>query len=312
MLIQNGQVQKGIAIIEDVVQELVLGQHRPMERRSRSEMASIMWVSVALWRCWAYPTEVHNTEVMVRRMVQRLLTVKGPMHPLASLAHLMFAFLLRTKPHGGSLNMTTKSIQHMQKTLYARSPLLQYAYRVGCVLNTLSHRWKHAIDHANAALQVATANGCYDETLTIHEQDLMGCLLLTPNTVTVTILREELSQQLEGRIASLAKGYGANHARLVTPLLNWSEFLYLQGKYEAAFEHAQRAVRIADPKGLLYVTGKILLPGTLLPKSSLQQRNHLVLSVLQTPHQVFQLVQVLYFNAAIQVALGKTSDALDG
>eukprot|EP00796_Vickermania_ingenoplastis_P009303 gene9303-6542_t len=275
-------------------------------------VAATIAAQAAVWHMWSEPNTLQDSTERLRESTIRMEQSWGPIHPYTAMAQLLLAQALQNSPHSHALSLARRGLSLLRRCTSARSWYFLLAHRTLSRLYTLVHQWKDALEHTNAALILAQLNFCTDDIMSQVEEDFMGCLLRCPPGTVVRLDHLRLLTRLQERIAHLEAIYGMHTELLVWPLVNLAEAYYILRDLEAAMSCLQRAVRLADPKGSLFVTTSTLKPASLLPsKEAVQRRDVMIISVLQTRDRVLQLSQVLFTMAAVLEGMGSISDAQD-
>lgn len=266
----------------------------------------------AVWKMWSRPSSLQESTESLRKSSVKLQQLWGPIHPYTAMIQLILAQALQNSPHSHALSFANRSLALLRRCVSSRCWYFLLAHRTLSRLHTLVHHWKEALEHTNAALVLAQLNYCTDDVMCQVEEDFLGCLLRCPPGTVVRLDYVRLLKRLQERIAHLESIHGVHSELLVWPLVNLAEAYYMLRDMNAALSCLQRAVRLADPKGSLFVTTSTLKPASLLPsKSEVQRRDLMITSVLQTRDRILQLSQVLFTMAAVLEAMGTISDAQD-
>lgn len=266
----------------------------------------------ALWCMWSNPCMLQECREKLRVSVEQVNETWGPTHPFTAMSLIMLAQALQNSPHSNALSMGIRSLMIFRRSTSPRSWYFLVAHRTLSRLYTLVRQWKEALEHTNAALILAQLNFCSDLVMSQVEEDFIGCVLRCPPGTVIRLDQNRMIQRFQERIARLEAVFGCHSEALVLPLINLADAYYVLRDMAAALRCLQRAVRLADPKGSLFVTSAVLKPEAQLASTEeVDHRNRMICSVLQTRDRVLLLAQLLYTTAAVLEAMGTTSDAQD-
>lgn len=274
----------------------------------------LWWIASewALWRMWSVPSSWGESVEVLRQSVKGMEACWGPNHPFSAVTSLLLSQSLQNCPHSNALRMAQRSMAVFHRGVSPRSKYFLLVHRTLSRLHTLEHLWKEALEHSNAALILGQINFSTDDLMCQMEEDFLGCLLRCPPGTVVRLDQNLLLQRLQDRITHLQSIYGLHSELLIWPLVNLADAYYISRDLGSAVTCLQRAVRLADPKGALFVTSATLKPSALLPnKDEVERRNLILSTVLQTRDRILQLSQVLFTLAGVLEATGTISDAQD-
>lgn len=274
----------------------------------------LWWIASewALWKIWSVPSSWGESVEVLRQSVKGMEASWGPNHPFTAVTSLLLSQSLQNSPHSNALYMAQRSMAVFHRGVSPRSKYFLLAHRTLSRLHTLEHCWKEALEHSNATLILGQINFSTDDLMCQMEEDFLGCLLRCPPGTVVCLNQNLLLQRLQDRITHLQSIYGTHSELLIWPLVNLADAYYISRDLGSAVTCLQRAVRLADPKGALFVTSATLKPSAFLPnKDEVQRRNLILSTVLQTRDRILQLSQVLFTLAGVLEATGTISDAQD-
>lgn len=310
-LITNGEHQSGIGVLENIIKDLALRLHRFEEQVHLTRLTATLWVSLALWRIYVHPSDAAENQVVLKRAVHNLTKSLGPFHPTSSCANMLYAQTMYMTNSSRALSLSYRSYAALQRCVSPRSNYLSLCHEVCSRINATSGRWKAALEHANAALVIGQINRYSPLGRVQLEELFLGALLQCPQTAVVKLRPALLLSILQERVGIMETTYGTHSALLVLPLLNLADAHFLFCRYDDALAALQRALRVGDPKGILFVAHSILQPACMLEPIDVERRDASVKSVLSSLDSVLRLVETLYATGAVLEAKGCSSDAQD-
>lgn len=331
LLMENGETDEGIEVMESTVKELVLGQHRYVERTHRASIASILWVGLVLAKSWAQPTSKEDFVSMLKAVASRVVRVKGPLHPFAAVANLQYANIAHhslNSRHG--LSLVARSLAVLESTVSPQSHYLLVAHYVFGSMAESQQRWLPALEHLSAAYAIAQASHLCDKDLLELNARFLGALLNCPASSVVEVDVTALRRHTEACLERTRQFAGPHSEALVEPLWNMADLHYLLRQPANALECLQQAVRLLDRRGILFASSDVLRPIDTLrlehqqhqeqqqtsagaEEGSVQQlvhqRNALVLTSLDSVHQALRLADTLYMLGAVLESQARTAEA---
>lgn len=296
LLLQNGETDRGIGLLEKVLSELTLKQHRLVERSHCASISAVLWVILGLWKVWSNPTAARDILPMLKRTVQQLTRNRGPYHPLAAVGNTLLASTQKAVQHNRALSVVLRIFGALQKCVSPRSNYMLLAHVVCSDLYSFSRRWRPSLEHANAALIICQMNGNIPDICAAQETTLLGALLRCPPTAVVTLQPRLLIKQLEDRITTMEAMYGTYNERVAVPLVNAADAHFLLKDYGNALSCLQRALRLVDPKGILIVSHAILKPECQLSAANgdVERRRLALNALLQSPSRLLTVADILF------------------
>lgn len=278
-----------------------------------AQLYSFFEIHLAVWQWWLNPALMKRSCIDDwRAKSERVEKLWGPIHPLTACFQLLLAQVLQNTPHSNALRIARRSLVALKRCTSPRSWYFFIAHRTLSRLYTVVRYWKQALEHSNAMLILSQMYYCSCDVLAQADEDFLGCLLRCPPGTIVRIDPYLLIQHLQQRVTQTEAIFGIHSEALVWPLCNLAEAFYMLRDPQAALQCLQRAVRLADAKGSLFVTTSTLKPALLLSsKEEVKRRSLMVTSVLQTRTHILQLAQVLFTMAAVLESMGSISDAQD-
>ncbi|KAG5502903.1 hypothetical protein JKF63_04674 [Porcisia hertigi] len=260
-LLQNDQVQEGIAVMEHTVKELVLNQKRHGERNQCAALAAVLWVGLMLAKSRMQPEQAADIIPMLKEMSNRVVRTRGPLHPLAAMANLRYAYISHYVTNSrNSVNLATRSVAALELGVGPKSyDRLTAHYVVGSMAQA-QKRWRPAIDHLSAAYAIAQTTHLADDDMLLMDTQFLGALLLCPPTAVLDLDTTTFRAHLEERLQRLRERVGPHSDKLVVPLWNTAELLYMLKDTNSAIKCLQQAVRLLDLRGALLVSTDLLKP----------------------------------------------------
>ncbi|CAG9575188.1 hypothetical protein LMJF_25_1680 [Leishmania major strain Friedlin] len=264
-LLQNDHEQEGMEVIESAVKELVLGKHRHVERNQRATLAAALWVGLMLAKSRMQPGQVTDIMPILKEMADRVVRTRGPLHPLAARANLLYAYVahyVTNSRHSASL--ATRSLAALERGVGPQSYDRLMAHYVVGLMAEAQQRWQPAIEHLSAAYAIAQTNRLAEEDLILMDTQFLGAVLLCPPTAVLDLDTATLCARFEERLQRLRERVGPHSEKLVMPLWNTAELFYLRKNTDSAIECLQQTTRLLDHRGVLLVSTDVLKPKDVL------------------------------------------------
>ncbi|TPP40782.1 hypothetical protein CGC21_8900 [Leishmania donovani] len=264
-LLQNDHEQEGIEVVESAVKELVLGKHRHVERHQRATLAAVLWVGLMLAKSRMQPGQVTDIMPILKEMADRVVRTRGPLHPLAARANLLYAYVehyVTNSRHSASL--ATRSMSALERGVGPQSYDRLMAHYVVGLMAEAQQRWRPAIEHLSAAYAIAQTNRLAEDDLILMDTQFLGAVLLCPPTAVLDLDMATLCARFEERLQRLRERVGPHSERLVVPLWNTAELFYLLKNTDSAIECLQQTTRLLDRRGVLLVSTDVLKPKDVL------------------------------------------------
>ncbi|TPP48864.1 hypothetical protein CGC20_26415 [Leishmania donovani] len=264
-LLQNDHEQEGIEVVESAVKELVLGKHRHVERHQRATLAAVLWVGLMLAKSRMQPGQVTDIMPILKEMADRVVRTRGPLHPLAARANLLYAYVehyVTNSRH--SAGLATRSMSALERGVGPQSYDRLMAHYVVGLMAEAQQRWRPAIEHLSAAYAIAQTNRLAEDDLILMDTQFLGAVLLCPPTAVLDLDMATLCARFEERLQRLRERVGPHSERLVVPLWNTAELFYLLKNTDSAIECLQQTTRLLDRRGVLLVSTDVLKPKDVL------------------------------------------------
>ncbi|CBZ27741.1 hypothetical protein, unknown function [Leishmania mexicana MHOM/GT/2001/U1103] len=344
-LLQNGHEQEGMEVAESAVKELVLGKHRHVERNQRATLAAVLWVGLMLAKSRMQPGQVTDIMPILKEMADRVVRTRGPLHPLAAKANLLYAYVahyVTNNRHSASL--ATRSLAALERGVGPKSYDRLMAHYVVGLMTEAQQRWRPAVEHLSAAYAIAQTNRLAEDDLILMDTQFLGAILLCPPTAVLDLDTATLCARFQERLQRLRERVGPHSERLVVPLWNMAELFYLLKDTDSAIECLQQTTRLLDHRGILLVSTDVLKPKDVLileqqktmsgsagnedcdgrtgrscaaqaaearerGERLVAQRNALVQTSFDTVSQALHLATTLFMGAAMLESQGCTAEA---
>nr|CAJ2474807.1 unnamed protein product [Leishmania braziliensis] len=340
-LLQNDREQEGIEVMESTVKELVLGQHRHAERSQRANLAAVLWVGLMLAKSRMQPGHVTDIMPMLKEMSNRVVRIRGPLHPLAARSQLLYAYVAHCVTNSRqSVSLATRSLAALECGVGPQSYDRLMAHYIIGTMAEAQQRWRPAIEHLSAAYAIAQTNRLAEDDLLLMDTQFLGALMLCPSTAVLDLDTTTLCAHFEKRLQHLRERVGPHSERLVVPLWNAAELLYLLKDAESAIDYLQQATRLLDRRGVLLVSADVLKPADVVMLEQQEavcsgagkedrgescaaqaararergehlvaQRNALIQTSFDTVSQSLQLATTLFMWAAMLESQGRMTEA---
>jgi tetratricopeptide (TPR) repeat protein len=335
LLVENDETEEGIEVMESTVKELVLGQHRYVEHYHRSSIAALLWVGLLLLKSWAQPTSKEDFASMLKEVANRVVRLKGPLHPFAAAVNLQYANVAHhslNSRHG--LNLVSRSLSVLENAMSPQSHYLLMAHYVLGSMAESQQRWRPALEHLSAAYAIAQATHLCERDLLPLVTRFLGALLNCPTTAAVDVDMTTLRSQVEGHLTTVRHSAGPQSDALVEPLWNMAEVYYLLKQPADAVACLQQAVQLLDRRGVLLASADVLKPVDILRlehqyqqqrdvnvgrgggdadsksiQQVVQERNAVVQASFDSVEQALWLANTLYMLGAMFEAQARTAEA---
>lgn len=312
LLVKSGAVEDGLAAMESTVQELVLGQHRYIERRNRAAIAAILWVDLVVTRWRSTPQDNTETAALLKQMADRVTRLKGPLHPFAAMSNIIHSYATDPTHARQALSVAQRSLSALERAVQGKSYYLLAGHYITAYLYGALQRWRHAVEHINIAYIIGQTTHLAEDEMVKIEKNLLGHLLQCPNNVAVDINVASFQQRLQDRVQSIEEFHGPRSEQLISPLVNLAEWFYLLRNYELALTHLLRVMRLIDTKGTLLVSVDLLKPASpSTTPTAIQKRNHIMRTAFGSTTGVLRLAIVLFMIGSTLEVQGKVNEALE-
>ncbi|KPA79663.1 hypothetical protein ABB37_05446 [Leptomonas pyrrhocoris] len=324
LLVESEEAEEGIEVMESTVKELVLGQHRYIERTHRASMAAMLWVGLVLSKAWAQPTSKEDFVPMLKEVTNRVVRIKGPLHPLAAAANMQYVNVAHySLGNRQAFSVAARSLSVLESAVSPQSHYLLMAHYVFGSMAESQQRWRPALEHLSAAYAIAQANHLSELDLLDFDSRFLGALLSCPPTAIVDVDTTALRGHVERRLSKVQQSAGLHSEALVEPLWNMAEVHYMFKQTASAVECLQKAERLLDRRGVLLAFADLLRPADLLRFEQhetaaaeststlqlLQQRDAVVQSSFDSVHQALRLATSLYMIGAVLESQARTTEA---
>ncbi|KAG5500246.1 hypothetical protein JIQ42_04581 [Leishmania sp. Namibia] len=264
-LFRNDHEQEGIEVMESTLQELVLSQHRHVERNQRATLAAVLWVGLMLAKSRVQPGQVADIVPMLKEMSDRVVRTRGPLHPLAARSNLLYAHVSHYVINSRHcVSLATRSLAALERGVGPQSYDRLMAHYVVGLMAEAQQRWRPAVEHLSTAYAIAQASRLADDDLLLMDTQFLGALLLCPPTAVLDLDTTALCAHFEARLQRLRERVGQHSERLVAPLWNIAELFCLLKDVDSAVEYLQQATRLLDRRGVLLVSTDLLKPADVL------------------------------------------------